>query len=77
MLTKSKMALVATLLIGSASVAVAQYDGDANLVPGSLQWGTIVEAPSAFANTFAATRPTVQVQRRQLDADGNPIPGSR
>ena len=76
MLTKTKMALVASLLVSSASVALAQYDGDGNPVPGIHQPGAIVETPSAVENAFAATRPTVLAQRRQLDGDGNPIPGS-
>jgi hypothetical protein len=78
MLTKTKMALVASLLVSSASVALAQYDGDANPVPGAHQRGAIVETPSAFAfeNAFAATRPTVLAQQQQLDGDENPIPGS-
>ena len=76
MLTKTKMVLIASLLVSSASVALAQYDGDANPVPGAHQRGALVETPYAFDNAFAATRPTVLAQRRQLDGDENPVPGS-
>jgi hypothetical protein len=58
-------------------VAVAQYDGDANLVTGAHQRGVLIERMSpAFDNVFAATRPALRVPRRELDGDGNPIPGS-
>jgi hypothetical protein len=77
MFTKTKLALAAALLTGSASVALAQYDGDANPVPGAHQRGAIVETLPGFDNVFAATRPTVTAQRRQLDGDGNPTPGGR
>jgi hypothetical protein len=78
MLTKTKMALVAALLIGSAPVAVAQYDGDANLVAGAHQQGVVIrQAPAAFENVFAATTQAVRASRQELDSDGNPIPGSR
>jgi hypothetical protein len=78
MLTKTKVALVASLLVSSASVALAQYDGDGNPVLDPHHRGAMIETPSTFAfeNSFAATRPTVLAQRRQLDGDGNPIPGS-
>jgi hypothetical protein len=75
MLTTIKTTLLASLLVSSASVALAQYDADANPIPGAHQRGTIVETTPAFDNVFAATRPTVLAQRRQLDGDGNPIPG--
>jgi hypothetical protein len=76
MLTKSKLGLAALAVIGSASVAAAQYDGDGNLVPGAHQRGAIVENTLSFGNAFAAARPSAQT-RRQLDGDGNPIPGGR
>jgi hypothetical protein len=75
MLTKTKIALLASLLVSSASVALAHYDGDGNPVPGAHQRGAIVETSPAFDNVFAAARPTVLAQRWQLDGDGNPIPG--
>lgn len=77
MLPKTKMALVAALLASSTSVALAQYDGDGNPVPGAHQRGAIVEQTPSFGNAFAGPRPRVQhVQRRQLDGDENPVPGS-
>jgi hypothetical protein len=75
MLTKTKTALVALILVSPASLALAQYDGDANRAPGAHQRGAIVETLPGFDHVFAATRPTVLAQRRQLDGDGNPIPG--
>jgi hypothetical protein len=77
MLTKTKTALVALLLVTPASVALAQYDGDANPVPGAHQRGAIVESLPSFDNVFAAARPTMLAQSRHLDGDGNAIPGGR
>jgi hypothetical protein len=77
MLTKTRLAVAAALLIGSAAAAVAQYDGDANPIPGAHQRGVLIEqAPYAFDNVFAATRPARRALRRELDGDGNPVPGS-
>jgi hypothetical protein len=77
MLTKTKLALVAALLAGSASVALAQYDGDGNPVPGVHQRGTIVEKTPSLDNAFAATRSTrARAGQQQLDGDENSIPGS-
>jgi hypothetical protein len=75
MSTKTKMALVAALLVSSGSIALAQYDGDGNSVPGAHQRGALIEQTPSFGNAFAATTPTVLAQRRQLDGDGNPVPG--
>jgi hypothetical protein len=77
MLTKTKTALLALLFVSPASLALAQHDGDANRVPGAHQRGAIVEMLPGFDNVFAAARPTVSTQRRQLDGDGNPVPGAR
>jgi hypothetical protein len=77
MLTKTTMALAATLLVSSASIALAQYDGDGNLVPGAHQRGTLIERTPSFDNAFAGPRPVQIGQRqRQLDGDENPVPGS-
>jgi hypothetical protein len=77
MLTTRMAAAVAALLISSASTALAQYDGDGNPVPGAHQRGVLVErAPWVFDNTFAATRPAMRAPRREVDGDGNRIPGS-
>jgi hypothetical protein len=77
MSSKITMALAATLLAGSASIALAQYDGDGNLVPGGHQRGTLVEHTPSFGNAYAGPRP-VQIgqRRRQVDGDENPLPGS-
>jgi len=77
MSSKITMALAATLLAGSASIALAQYDGDGNLVPSGHQRGTIVEHAPSFGNAYAGPRP-IQIgqRRRQVDGDENPVPGS-
>jgi len=73
MLIKTKTALAAMLLIGSASLASAAYDGDGNYVPGAHQQDVIIRhAPAAFANTFAAS-PTVRAPSMEWDGDGNPV----
>jgi hypothetical protein len=73
-LTKIKTALAAALLASSASLAVAAYDGDGNMVPGSHQQDVIIrQAPAAFANTFAASRPAMQAPAAQWDGDANPV----
>jgi hypothetical protein len=77
MSSKITMALAATLLAGSASVALAQSDGDGNLVPGGHQRGTIVEHTPSFGNAFAGPRSSQIGQRgRRVDGDENPLPGS-
>jgi hypothetical protein len=70
MLTKTKTALAAALLIGSASLAVAAYDGDGNLVPSGHQQGVLVHQAPAFTNAFASSR---QAQAIEWDGDGNPV----
>jgi hypothetical protein len=73
MLIKTKTALAAMLLIGSASLAGAAYDGDGNFVPGAHQQDVIIRhAPAAFADTFAAS-PTVRAPSMEWDGDGNPV----
>jgi hypothetical protein len=78
MSTRTKTAIGAMLLIGSASVAVAAYDGEGNRAPAGPHGIALIEPlPDEFATTFAARRFTPRVRRRQLDGDGNPVPGSR
>jgi hypothetical protein len=75
---KITMALAAALLASSASIALAQYDGDGNQVPGAHQRGAILEHTPSFGNAFAGPRSSVQVRQRlrQVDGDENPVPGS-
>jgi hypothetical protein len=74
---KITLALAATLVAGSASFALAQYDGDGNLVPAGHQRGTIVEHTPSFGNAFAGPRPVqIRQRQRQVDGDDNPVPGS-
>jgi hypothetical protein len=79
MVPKITMAFAAALLASSASIALAQYDGDGNLVPGAHQRGVILEHAPSFGNAFAGPRPSVQVRQRlrQVDGDENPVPGGR
>jgi hypothetical protein len=73
MLIKTKTTLAAMLLISSASLAGAAYDGDGNFVPSAHQQDVIIRhAPAAFANTFAAS-PTVRAPSMEWDGDGNPV----
>jgi hypothetical protein len=75
MLTKTKLALAALAVIGSASVAAAQYDGDGNLIPGAHQQNVLVrQAPAVFGNAFASTR-SVRTPVMERDGDGNVIGG--
>lgn len=77
MLTKTKTVIVAALLINSASVALAAFDGDSNPIPGGHQQGAIVEQSSpAFMNAYASTKRAAPTRRQQLDGDGNPVPGN-
>jgi hypothetical protein len=63
MLTKTKMALAAALVLASASASFAQtvvpeYDGDANPIRG--QYDVLPPAQaSSFQDSFAAERPTL------------------
>jgi hypothetical protein len=76
MLTKTKTAIVAAVLISSASFAFAALDGDSNPIPGGHQYGAIVEQTMpAFVNTFASTRRGAPAHRLELDGDGNRVPG--
>lgn len=70
MLTKTKTALAAALLIGSASLALAAYDGDGNLIPGSHQQDVLIRQAPAFTDAFASSR---QVPAIEWDGDGNPV----
>jgi hypothetical protein len=72
----TKIALAAAVLLGSASLALAQYDGDGNQVPGAYHSVT-APATAGFDNAFASSRPIVRAPAGQLDGDGNLVPGSR
>jgi hypothetical protein len=78
MLTKTKTAIVAAVLLSSVSVAFAGLDGDSNQIPGGHQQGVIVEQTMpAFLNTYASTRRAAPAHRQELDGDGNRTPGGR
>jgi hypothetical protein len=69
----TKIALVATLVLASASVAFAQsavpeYDGDGNAIPG--RYNALPRAPSAIERSFAAQPPVVTVPPRSYGANG-------
>jgi hypothetical protein len=73
MSTKTKFAVAASLVIGSASVAFAQsvvpeYDGDGNAIPGS--YTTPREAPSSVELSFAGPRP-VTAPEHSYGANGS------
>jgi hypothetical protein len=76
MTPRAKTALVAALLISSASFAFAAFDGDGNPIPNAHQNGAIVEQTPAFANAFASARRAAPAQRHKLDGDANPIPSN-
>jgi hypothetical protein len=68
-----KITLVAALLAGSASVALANLDGDGNSTPG--QSGVFARSMSgAWEGAYASEKPG----RRHIerDGDGNSVPGS-
>jgi hypothetical protein len=68
-----KMTIVAALLAGSASVALASVDGDGNGIPG--QSGVFARSmPSAWDGAYASQKPG----RRHIERDGdaNSVPGS-
>jgi hypothetical protein len=71
----TKIALAAAVLLGSASLALAQalpqYDGDGNQVRVSTQ------ASGGLTNAFASSRTIAQAPAGQLDSDGNVVPGAR
>ena len=69
-----KITVLAALLAGSASVALASVDGDGNSIPG--QSGVFARSmPSAWEGAYASEKPG----RRHIerDGDGNAVPGSR
>jgi hypothetical protein len=57
MLIRTKMTLVALTVLGSTSLAVAEYDGDGNQIPGT-QNVVVRQATTAIEGSFAAERPT-------------------
>jgi hypothetical protein len=67
-----KITVVAALLAGSASFALAQSDGDGNRIPGgqSVLSGLQTSSDGAYASTKST--------RRAMDRDGdaNRLPGS-
>jgi hypothetical protein len=68
-----KITVVAALLAGSASFALANVDGDGNTIPG--QSGVFARSmPSAWEGAYASEKPG----RRHIerDGDGNSFPGS-
>jgi hypothetical protein len=73
-MTMLKITVVAALLAGSASVALAQLDGDANRIPGGQSGVSARQMPSGFEASYATSKPT----RRsiELDGDSNSVPGS-
>jgi hypothetical protein len=76
----TKIALAAAVLLGSASLALAQalpqYDGDGNQIRGAYQ-SVSTQASGGFANAFASSRTIVEAPAGQLDGDGNLVPGAR
>jgi hypothetical protein len=68
-----KISVVVALLVGSASVAFAQFDGDGNSIPGAQ---SVVSArhtlPSdgAYASQKPTRRPAIE-----RDGDANSVPG--
>ena len=76
----TKIALAAAVLLGSASLALAQalpqYDGDGNQIQGAYH-SVSTQASGGFANAFASSRSTVKAPAGQLDSDGNQVPGAR
>jgi hypothetical protein len=76
----TKIALAAAVLLGSASLALAQalpqYDGDGNQIRGTYH-SVSTPASASFANAFASSRPIMQAPVGQLDSDGNLVPGAR
>jgi hypothetical protein len=70
-----KITVVAALLAGSASVALANVDGDGNSIPG-LQSGVFARSmESGFEGSYASQKPA----RRgaiERDGDANLVPGA-
>ena len=73
----TKIALAAAVLLGSASLALAQalpqYDGDGNQIRQSVS----TQASGGLTNAFASSRTILQAPAGQLDGDGNVVPGAR
>ena len=65
-----KITLVAALLAGSASVALASVDGDGNSIPGGVYGRSM---PSAWEGAYASQKPGRRIER---DGDANSVPGS-
>jgi hypothetical protein len=57
MLTRMKMTLVALTVLSSTSLAVAEYDGDGNKIPGARNV-VVRQAPTGIEGSFASERPT-------------------
>ena len=75
----TKIALAAAVLLGSASLALAQvpqYDGDGNQIQGAYH-SVSTQASGSLANAFASSRSTVKAPAGELDSDGNLVPGAR
>jgi hypothetical protein len=78
--TMLKLTVVAALLAGSASVALAELDCDANPVPASqsvagIGYHVFAQAmPGGFEKSYA-TSPTTR-RSIELDGDANPVPGA-
>ena len=65
-----KITLVAALLAGSASVALASVDGDGNGIPGGVYARSM---PSTWEGAYASQKPGRRIER---DGDANSVPGS-
>lgn len=73
MSTRTKIALVVALVLGSASVAFAQsvvpeYDGDGNPIPGA--YTALGQTPSSIERSFAAPRPVARETLQSHGANG-------
>jgi hypothetical protein len=75
----TKIALATAVLLGSASLALAQalpqYDGDGNQIRGA--YSVSAPASTGFDNAFASSKSIVRTPAGQLDSDGNLVPGVR
>jgi hypothetical protein len=71
--TMLKITVVAALLTGSASVALAQLDGDGNSFPGAqsvVSARQTLPSDGAYASQKPTRRPAIE-----RDGDGNSVPG--
>jgi hypothetical protein len=69
-----KITAVAALLAGSASVAFAQLDSDANSIPGAqsvVSARQMLPSDGAYASQKPTRRPAIE-----FDGDANRVPGS-